>query len=55
MSIRRPSSETAPRPSFAACAIASRMRRALVTSASDGVNTPLASSICDGWIAHLPS
>ena len=39
MSIRRPSSDTAPLPSLAAWAIASRMRRALVTSASEGVNT----------------
>ena len=39
MSIRRPSRETAPLPSLAAWLIASRMRRAFVTSASDGVKT----------------
>src|ERR1700722_11485429 len=55
MSISRPSSDTAPRPSFAACAIASMMRLALVTSACEGVYTRFASSICEGWIAHLPS
>ena len=37
MSISLPSSDTAPRPSFAACAMASMIRRALVTSASEGV------------------
>ena len=39
MSIRRPSSDTAPFPALAASAIALTIRRALVTSASDGVNT----------------
>ena len=39
MSMRRPSSDTAPFPALAASAIALTMRRALVTSASDGVNT----------------
>src|SRR4029078_2912697 len=55
MSISRPSGDTAPLPSFAACFIASTMRLALVTSASDGVNTLLASSTWLGWMAHLPS
>ena len=31
------------------------MRRALVTSASDGLITSLASAIWEGWMAHLPS
>ena len=35
--------------------MASRMRLALVTSASEGLLTSLASSIWEGWIAHLPS
>ena len=39
MSMRRPSSDTAPFPALAASAMAVTMRRALVTSASDGVNT----------------
>ena len=55
MSISLPSNDTAPFPSFAACAMASMMRRALVTSASEGVKTRFANSICEGWIAHLPS
>ena len=55
MSTRRPSTCTAPLPSRAACAIASTMRRALVTSSGDGLNTALAAAICVGWIAHLPS
>jgi hypothetical protein len=42
-------------PALAASAIAATMRRALLTSASDGVNTLLARSIWDGWIAHFPS
>jgi hypothetical protein len=54
-SIRRPSSDTAPLPSAAASRIASMMRRVRSTSRGAGVNTSLASSICDGWIAHLPS
>src|ERR1700680_3326878 len=37
MSMSLPSKDTAPRPSFAACAMASMIRLALVTSASDGV------------------
>jgi|SRR5271165_888189 len=36
ISIIRPSSDTAPLASFEACAIASTMRRAFVTSASGG-------------------
>src|SRR5881396_3824689 len=39
MSISRPSRDTAPLPSLAACFMAATMRLALVTSASDGVNT----------------
>ncbi len=37
MSIIRPLSDTAPLPALAASAIAFMIRRALVTSASDGV------------------
>jgi hypothetical protein len=54
-SISRPSSDTAPRPSRAASAIAATIRRVFSAAAASGVNTSLASSICDGWIAHLPS
>ena len=39
MSMSLPSSDTAPFPSFAASSIASNIRRALVTSAFDGVKT----------------
>ena len=35
--------------------MAAMMRRARSTSASDGLITSLASAICEGWIAHLPS
>jgi hypothetical protein len=35
--------------------MACRIRRARSTSSAPGVKTSFASSICDGWIAHLPS
>ena len=54
-SIIRPSSCAAPLPSFEALSSSSKIRFALLTSASGGEKTLLANSICDGCIAHFPS
>ena len=54
-SIILPSSDAAPLPCASASLSASRMRSARSTSSAGGVKTSLASSICEGWIAHLPS
>src|SRR6185437_1520951 len=54
-SIMRPSSVTAPRPCRCASSSAATIRCARSISAACGVKTSLASAICDGWIAHLPS
>ena len=54
-SIILPSSWAAPFPSLAAFSNSSKILLALLTSVSGGEKTLLASSICDGCIAHLPS
>ena len=54
-SIILPSSCAAPFPSLAALSSSSKILFALLTSASGGEKTLLASSICEGCIAHLPS
>lgn len=54
-SIILPSNCAAPLPSAAALANSSIILFALSTSASGGEKTAFACSICDGWIAHLPS
>ncbi len=54
-SIILPSSEAAPLPWASASLSATMMRSARSTSLAVGENTSLASSICEGWIAHLPS
>ena len=45
----------APLPCSSASLRTSIIRRARVTSFSGGEKTAFASSICEGWIAHLPS
>jgi hypothetical protein len=54
-SIILPSSEAAPLPWASASFSAMMMRLAFSISAGSGENTALASSIWEGWIAHLPS
>ena len=54
-SIILPSNWAAPFPAFAALSSSSKILFALVTSDDGGEKTLFASSICDGWIAHLPS
>ena len=54
-SIILPSSCAAPFPSFAAFSNSSKILLAFSTSTSGGEKTLLASSICEGCIAHFPS
>ena len=55
MSISTPLAPTAPWPPCVVRSSSSVVRAAHSSSSALGENTSLASAICDGWIAHLPS